>query len=232
MRKLIFICLLFFINSAFSSVVMTGTRVVFPSDVSEKVIQFTNPDAQPYLVEVKLVTGTEENAPAAPFVSVPPVFRVEAHEGQSVRIVPTKDVSTLPQNKESLFYLSFTQIPALKASNAEKNQLIIAFANRVKFFYRPDSLKGLQSDAVKSLKFTLNGTRLKVENPTGFYISINEASFSHNGKKIILATNDMLSPFSTSEWNVAGKLASLQGVKLSINQVNDYGAYVTDERQL
>lgn len=211
---------------------MVGTRVVFPSNVPDKVVQFTNPDAQPYLIEVKLTTNAKENAPAAPFISVPPIFRVEANQGQSVRIVPTKDTALLPKDRESLFYLIFTQIPAIKPSNADKNQLIIAFANRVKFFYRPASLNGLQSEAYKSLKFTLNGSKLKVENPTGFYISIAEASYLRNGKKITLATSDMIPPLSASEWNVAGKLNTLQNVKLLINQVNDYGAYITDERQL
>ncbi|MEB8290178.1 fimbrial biogenesis chaperone [Klebsiella michiganensis] len=219
-----------FAGMANASVVMTGTRVIFPSSVMEKTIQLKNPDPQPYVVQLQM---TDENGKADKnsfFSPVPPVFRMEPNTGQSVRLIFTG--RGLPEDKESVFYLDFTQLPSLKKSQQEQNRLIIAIRNRVKVFYRPASLEGTQSDAYRALSFSLENGKLNVDNPTGFYIPIREASLSINGQNIALAESVMLPPKTKTLWPLSKKITTLTGSRLHMIFVNDYGVDVKRERVL
>ena len=40
-----------------ASVVMTGTRIIYPAQASNKSIQLKNPDQQPYIVQVQVDDG-------------------------------------------------------------------------------------------------------------------------------------------------------------------------------
>ncbi len=232
MKKLILLFVLLYAHFSSASVIMVGTRVIISSGSQEKTIQFRNPDSHPYVVEIKITKENENASASVPFAVVPPVFRIEANQGQSVRLISTAASASLPRDRESVFYLNFTQIPSIKTSEAANNQLIIAVKSRIKVFYRPDSLAGQQSDAYKALKFSLNNGHIQVENPTGFYISISSAEFTNGRQKLPLAGSVMLAPFSSMEWSRAGNIASLRGGKILITQVNDYGAYVEDARDL
>lgn len=79
---------LVFIASAQASVTMLGTRIIYPADASEQALRFSNPDDHPNLVQVWLDDGRSGDAHAlsSPFLVIPPVFRVEPHGGQMVRL--------------------------------------------------------------------------------------------------------------------------------------------------
>ena len=214
-----------------ASVVMTGTRIIFPSGVNEKIIQFSNPDPQPYIMQLQLTTENNQPDLKAPFVLLPPVFRMEPHTGQSVRLI-ANGTSALPQNKESLFYLNFTQLPSMKASLQDKNSLLIALTSRVKIFYRPNSLVGDPINAYKDLVFSAHQGGLKVINPTGFYINVSEAQVMISGKVISLPDAGMLAPQSTSQWRTGQKISSLNGASIKLTMVNDYGTDIIKERPI
>ncbi|MDF7680625.1 molecular chaperone [Enterobacteriaceae bacterium ESL0689] len=217
-------------DMANASVVMTGTRVIFPSSVMEKTIQLKNPDPQPYVVQLQM---TDENGKAdknSIFSPLPPVFRMEPNTGQSVRLIFTG--RGLPEDKESVFYFDFTQLPALQKDQKDQNQLVIAVRNRVKIFYRPVSLEGMQDDAYQALNFSVVNGKFNVDNPTGFYMSIREAKLSINGQSIKLADSVMLSPKSKTLWPLSEKITILTGARLQLILVNDYGGDIKRERVL
>lgn len=219
-----------FSGLANASVVMTGTRIVFPSSTTERTIQFNNPDSQPYIIQLQMTeeSGKLNNSP--PFYLVPPVFRMEPHTGQSVRLI--YNGQALPMDRESIFYLDFTQLPALDKSKKSNNQLVIAIRNRVKVFYRPDSLIGSPGDAYQALVFSIKQGKLNIENPTGFYISVRKAEVSIDGQNLKLADTVMLAPKSTSQWVLPNKISTLNNAKLKLILVNDYGVDVKRERAL
>lgn len=214
-----------------ASVVMTGTRIIFPSGVNEKIIQFSNPDPQPYIMQLQLTKENNQPDLQAPFVLLPPVFRMEPHTGQSVRLI-ANGTAALPQNKESLFYLNFTQLPSMKASLQDKNSLLIALTSRIKIFYRPDSLVGDSINAYKDLVFSTHQGGLTVTNPTGFYINVSEAQVMISGKAISLPDAGMLAPQSTSQWRTGQKISSLNGASIKLTMVNDYGTDIIKERPI
>ena len=231
MKTFLLLLLMIYVQATSASVIMVGTRVIVTSEAKEKTVQFNNPDPQPFIVEIKL-SDEHDHSSQIPFVAVPPVFRIDPHQGQSVRLISTSAAQLLPRDRESVFYMNFTQIPALKASERNDNQLIIAVKSRVKVFYRPETLTGQQSEAFKSLRFSLNNGKVKVENPTGYYISISRARFVSHSQSVTLTDAVMLAPLSSMEWSPAGRMTSLRDGKILITQVNDYGAYVENTRDL
>lgn len=214
-----------------ASVVMTGTRVIFSSGLNEKTIQFSNPDPQPYIMQLQLTKANNQPDPQAPFVLLPPVFRMEPHSGQTARLI-ANGTAALPKDRESLFYLNFTQLPSVKADLQGRNKLIIAITSRVKIFYRPDSLPGNPNDAYKELRFSLQQGVLKVTNPTGFYININAAEILMSGNAVSVSESTMLAPQSTTEWRPAKKITSLNGTSIKLTMVNDYGTDIIKERPI
>lgn len=225
------LCAFISVNAS-SSVVMTGTRVIFPSDATEKIVQFQNSDPQPYVVQLQITNENNEPDNNAPFTMVPPVFRMEPNTGNSIRLI-ANGTKILPQDRESVFYLNFTQLPALKASQQDMNQLVIAVTSRVKIFYRPAKLTVQPDEAYRSLKFSVRQDSVTVNNPTGFYITVRKASLEMSSKKTVtLAESVMIPPKSTLQWHADRKITTLDGALLKLILVNDYGADVTREIQL
>lgn len=70
-------------SSAFASVVMTGTRIIFPGDAKEKTIQLRNTSDQPYIINIHVEDerGSDKNVP---FMPTPQTFRMEAAAGQAL----------------------------------------------------------------------------------------------------------------------------------------------------
>ncbi|MFP1590789.1 fimbria/pilus periplasmic chaperone [Escherichia coli] len=109
-------------------------------------------------------------APAVPFTATPPVSRIDAKRGQTIKLMYTASTS-LPKDRESVFWfnvLEFDQNQMQKRSRIKVG--CMAFRTRIKLFYRPDGLKGNPSEAPLALKWFWSGSEgkasLRVTNPT------------------------------------------------------------------
>lgn len=225
-------------SSASASVVLNGTRVIFPASANEKTLQFSNEGQVPYAVQVWLDKGNANSTAAtadAPFVATPPVFRINANGGQSVRLIKT--AADLPTDRESLFYLNFLQIPALQASSEQANRLLITTVSRLKVFYRPENLQGSPEKVGEHLTFKRElkdgKNQLRVENPTGYFAVIREARLSQDAHTAALAEAVILAPYSVQSWPLPAQAQKLSvGSHITLTLVNDYGADVTNELTL
>ena len=145
-----------------ASVVMTGTRIIYPEGTREKVIQLSNKDEHPNLVQLWMDDGDNQSSPSksdVPFTLTPQIFRMEAQSGQVVRLSYIE--RHLPKDRESVFYLNFLQIPALKADKQTENKLVLIVNNRIKVFYRPAALKENVDTLGEKVRVTLDDTREK-----------------------------------------------------------------------
>lgn len=218
-------------HRAAAGIVMTGTRVIYPADVREKSVQLRNTDARPYIVQIQTDSGTPGDARGDDaFILTPPIFRMEPNSGQSVRLRYVG--RALPQDRESLFYLSFTQLPAIKAGEQGGNQLILAVTNRVKVFWRPRALTAGTEEIAQGLKFSLSGSNIRVSNPFGLFATVRRASLAINGREVRLAESAMIAPKSTAEWLPSAPVSRLRGARLRLVLVNDYGSDIVIERVL
>ncbi|MFL1552223.1 molecular chaperone [Pseudomonas sp. D47] len=229
-HRLSFYCLLvlsmLFASPAFCSVVLVGTRVIYPETDKEKSLQFNSQDDYPNLVQIWLDRGKPQSEPDtadAPFVVTPQIFRISPHAGQLARLVFTG--ADLPKDRESVFYLNFMQMPAIKSSQANTNLLMLAVTSRIKVFYRPEGLSGKAGELGKMLKFKLIGSgadaKIEVENGTGFHAVIREASLLLGEQKTLVVSSVMLAPKSTALWPIRAPVKS--PYRLQITLVNDLG---------
>ncbi|MGE6433818.1 fimbrial biogenesis chaperone [Shewanella baltica] len=220
--------------TANASVVMTNTRVIYPSDAQERTIQLTNNDDFPNVVQVWTDINNSDSTPDnadGPFLALPSIFRIEPKRGQMVRLVYTG--TELPKDRESVFYLNFLQIPPLSKSNAGQNQMLVMLKNRVKIFYRPIDIESNSIDVSKKINFDIKydemGISLVVENNSPFFASFVNAKII-SGKQELLAKIDMVEPKAKKVVNIKNQQFVITApTKIEYTLVDDYGGFINGE---
>ncbi|MBO3277025.1 molecular chaperone [Pseudomonas sp. Milli4] len=212
--------------------VTVGTRVIYPGDAAEKTMQLTNQDPFPNVVQVWADVNSPNSTPDdadAPFLITPPVFRMEPRSGQSVRIRYVGE--GLPQDRESVFYLNFQQIPPRSEAHKSQNQLLVMLRNRLKLFYRPSGIAGTPEKVPEQLRFNLDrtgdGWQVMVDNPSGYYASFSGGTLLAGGREVPLK-NGMVAPKSRiGLWHIAKNAALPKGqATIRCSLINDHGARI------
>lgn len=216
-------------GTAAASVKLAATRVIYDASLRERTLQFTNQDDGPSVMQVWIDSGSEQSTPQtadAPFIVSPPVFRIEPKAGQTVRLVFTG--TSLPQDRETVFYLNTLQIPSVSAAYAGQNQMLVMLRNRLKLFYRPAGIEGRAQDAHRKLTFRLlagaRGARIAVGNGSGYYVSLVDGALTCGAHAATFAA-DMVAPRTEAQWDVEGDCpAGAAQASVKIHYVDDYGA--------
>jgi len=211
-----------------ASVVIGGTRVVFPAQQGEATVRLTNENDYATLVEAWIDSGDIKSTPNSansPFLITPPLFRMDPHKDQSLRIIYTQGSQPLPADRESLFWLNVLEIPPKPAAQAAgQNYLQFAIRSRLKLFYRPANLPGDALKAPDKLSFTVQGPALAVHNPTPYYVTISSLSLGAAGKPIDGASG-MVAPFGDLRLPLKGLApAPSAGTAVVFTTIDDYGA--------
>jgi chaperone protein EcpD len=220
---------------AHAYIVVNGTRVIYPAQKKEVIVNIENFDQMPSLVQVWIDSGDAQSKPESrqvPFIMSPPLFRLDPGKGQTLRLVYTQE--PLPLDRESLFWLNILDIPPSQATNREApaNKLEIAFKHRLKVFFRPPSLIGNASSAPAKINWELirneNGKRaLQANNPTPFHVNFNNVDLVVSGKHYE-AKSEMVPPFSSRVFNIPMLSAIPQGeVSVNYTYINDLGGAST-----
>lgn len=231
-RKLIAITISWMITGSYSALscagmVLNGTRVVYSAEQREVTVNMKNTGINPVLVQSWIDIGNPSDTPdtvVSPFILTPPITRVDAGKGQTLRI-SLVDGKKLSSSKESVFYLNVLEIPARSKNNEQPNHLSIAFRTRVKLFYRPQGLPGNADDAPEQLKWSLNNGGVTVTNPTAYYVTLGTVTYSANGKKYV-AEGDMIAPGASDHIHFKNLSAVSDIHSLSFTSLNDFGASV------
>lgn len=224
-----FVCATLFllsINLSYGSVVVTGNRIIYPESARERMVQFSNPDEAPYMIQVWTdVNSPESTAETAdgPFVATPQMFRVSAKSGQVVRLTYIGK-KPLPKDKESVFYFNFLQIPSLKQSDDGKNKLALLITSRLKIFYRPNGLTGSPDKVADSLSFRLAGKNIEVTNNSAYHASFGQVKIvdGQDNTILVVPTTPMVSPKSKGQWSLP-KSVQQSGLFITYELINDYG---------
>ncbi|RDI97221.1 molecular chaperone [Dyella solisilvae] len=219
--------------TAQASVVIGGTRVVFPAKDGEVTVRLTNQGSKPALVESWIDSGDAQSTPDkvdVPFLVTPPLFRLEPNKDQSLRIVATP--AQLPVDRESLFWLNVLEVPPKPTSleGESKNTLQFAVRSRLKLFYRPPNLPGDPLKAPESLTWkAMSGGEsiaLEIRNPTPYYVTLTTITVNSGGA-IYSADSGMISPLSTLRVAVKDMPhAPSSGASIDYTALNDYGASI------
>ena len=204
-----FIIFTLFPAIANAGIALGGTRLIYDGSKNSAAIDVLNTEQQIYLIQA-WVEGADKTP--APFVLTPPLFKINKKSQRSLRVMKTQ--SSLPDNKESLFWLSVKAIPlAEKKAGAVQ----VAVKTRIKLIYRPKGIDEPVSDIGEKLKWSLQQNTLFVSNPTPYYISFYSVKLNETTLKDV----KVIAPFSSVNFTLSG--VDLHGV-LSWMTINDYGA--------
>lgn len=199
---------------------LSRTRVIFQSTDSAQTLTIQNHGSRPYLVQ-SAVVGSPQGREAAPFMTTPPLFRLEENSKNSLRILRKGD-GALPADRESVFYFTAIAVPAMtQPKDAEEASLAarisVGIQNTIKLFYRPVGLAMTAEEAQGRLTFHLQDGSVEVKNPTPYYLTFSRLAF--DGRDI--AVRDvvpMIAPFSQASYPVTGAVRQAQWTV-----INDYG---------
>jgi len=227
------VALLSFSTLINASVTMNGTRIIYPAESASVNVEFANKNIIPYAVQVWIDSGDEESTPAtakAPFVAAPALFRIMPGSGQVLRLAYSGG-KNLPQDRESVFYFNFLQIPPAnldKDSEQKRNSVLVMLKNRVKIFYRPQSIakkiRNNKDDIQIATRQVGDKTIVKINNTSPFFVSLVNVNIKSGNKKYNRSA-DMLAPFSQTEIEFE-KLPSMKNFSVELTSINDQGAYV------
>lgn len=227
-------------SPAEASVVLGGTRIVYPAQEREVTLQIDNKGSLPALVQSWLDDGDAEAVPEntrAPFILLPPIARIEPGQAQALRIM--YNGTGLAKDKESVFYLNVLDVPPNPSmKDGEPNNFLqFAYRTRIKLFYRPAGLPGSAESAPEELKWSVvasaaGGYSLRAENPTPFHVSFVGVKLQKDGRSYV---NDegtyMVSPGGevTFPMKQGGSMPAAKEAKIAFTYINDYGGYQTLE---
>jgi P pilus assembly chaperone PapD len=210
------------VNCASANVVINGTRVIYPLNSKETVVQLINNGNDPALVQSWIDDGDINSTPEtsrAPFLLSPPVVKVAGKGGQQLRI--KKLPAILPTDRESVFYLNVLDVPPVPEDMQGMNTMQLAIKSRIKLFVRPEQLRGGIDKAIEKVDVKAEGQGFRINNKSPFFITI--ANIEGRNKKMMVAESLMLSPFSNA-FTQATSIVK-KGQHYSLRYVNDLGAF-------
>lgn len=212
-------------------------RLVYNAQDNAISIAAINHGDTPYLIQSG-VSGGADKMTKAPFVVMPPLFRLEGNTKNQIRILKVP-AAALPADRESVFYFYSTAIPGLgentgKNADADGKNTVgatVSFAIKtiLKLFYRPSNLPVTPDQARGMLHFVQQGNAVMIKNPTPYYQSF--AMLAFDGVAQDLQTHaSMVAPMShlvfpvnkrvnTVTWSV---MTDLGGVTEAVSQHTEH----------
>lgn len=162
-------------GSASASVIINKTRLVYPSDTSSIAVQLLNKSHTEHLVQSWIDNGNPESRPEdiqVPFLISPPVIKINANGGQTLKISATNRYNNLAKDRESIFWLNILDVPPMP-DNKKSNYMQVALHSRVKLFWRPGNLAMAQDDIPEHISFSPGASGNScINNATPYYLTI------------------------------------------------------------
>ena len=165
----------FFSGNALAVVNVDRTRIIFSANQTSQTLNVKNGPENPTVVQIWSDEGDLMQSPdlsKTPVFAMPPMMRLSPDEQRSIRLVLTTRHS-LPEDRESLYWLNVYQIPALtQQTGSAERKIVLPLRIRLKVFVRPATLNAPKPDDVQKLRFVVKGNQLRVENPTRWFMSL------------------------------------------------------------
>lgn len=196
------------------------TRVIFNGTSKAASLKLTNASTElPYLA-YSWIEDEKGNKSDTFFAALPPMQRLEPGAITQVRIVKQSSASTLPADRESLFYYNIREIPPAPDTAENHSVVQVAMQSKIKMFWRPAALKKKPGDRTEhGMKFSQSGKTLRVENPTPYYITLAYLGKDLRGVLPGFKTT-MIAPFGTVSLNTG----PYGGPGFYLGYMDDYGA--------
>ncbi|CAK9887097.1 MAG: putative fimbrial chaperone LpfB (plasmid) [Candidatus Erwinia impunctatus] len=188
------------------------TRVIFSSADKAQTLTVSNSGKRAYLIQTRVQKELNDTG-SAPFIVTPPLFSLQGNSRQMLRLLPQN--IALPADRESLFYITVSAIPAQSDPITSSDRLSVGVRFIIKLFYRP---QGLPRDLTScSLMFRREPHVVRVVNPSAYHQTVGMLSFDERHVESGQETS-VIPPYGSTSLPVEG----------TVNQVdwrtlNDYG---------
>lgn len=199
---------------------LSRTRIIYLSTDNTQTLTIQNQGSRPYLVQSAVVMSAEGHE-MAPFITMPPLFRLEANSQNTLRILRKGD-AVMPADRESIFYFTAIAIPgSAQPKEADTGstaaRVSVGIQNTIKLFYRPAGLAMTAEAAEGRLTFDYQADKVLVTNPTPYYLTLSRLIFDGTEVKVRESV-PMIAPFSQAGYTVVGPVHQAQWTV-----INDYG---------
>jgi P pilus assembly chaperone PapD len=203
-------------SQAMAAFVLNGTRFIYEEGKKNTSFEVTNQATETFGGQVWVDNTTQGNG--VYMVPAPPFFKVAPKEKQIIRIMKTD--SSLPSDRESLFWLNVQEIPP-KPKEAEGSQLAVAVNTKVKLIYRPKALVEGRQDAEKAMQVVKSGGESVLKNPTPYYFAVTGVKVNGQVVKLSEAVQAEISRLGPKSEVSLGK--ALPSGTVTVTAVNDWG---------
>jgi chaperone protein EcpD len=223
-----------------AGIVIQGSRVVYLAKNREVSVKMNNVTHEPSLVQSWVDKGNDKLPPDkadGPFLITPPITRVEANKGQTLRLVYTGDEAA-NKKQETVFWLNVMDVPPMPKAQGT-NFLQVAVRSRLKIFYRPEGLPGNPTESAKGLSWSVvqsgQNFAIRTRNDSAFHVSLATVNLVVGGKTYKVKAEDvkMVAPGATQNFALPNLSAMPgTGAKVSYEWVSDYGAMVKQDAEI
>lgn len=207
-----------------AAVTLQGTRIAYDASKGRDVtVKASNVGEQPAMTQVWIDAGDSQARPEnvrTPFRLTPAEPRLlQPKQGQAYRITyaPRPSETTLPTDRESVFYFNLLDIPPKPGDASDKNLLQFAVRTRVKLFYRPPGLPGNARDAAAALQWSADGDALQVLNASAYHVTLSSLTLG-DGRTVDV---DMIGPGARARYALPEGVA--MPATVSFKWLDDYG---------
>ncbi|HCD1254265.1 TPA: fimbria/pilus periplasmic chaperone [Citrobacter amalonaticus] len=199
-------------GSSFASGVGLGvTRLVYPSDARQVSLSVRNTHENLAFL-IQPWAEDSHGKKTSDFIITPPLSVLKPKSEKILRVIYAGPV--LPTDKESAFWLTVKAVPPLN-DDKKGNVLQLASANRIKVFYRPQTLTVKVQDAPAMLSVKKNDREIELTNPSPYFLTL--VNLSVNGRHL----NPLMVPPKDS---IKIKNDSARSGEITFQTINDYGA--------
>lgn len=192
------------------------TRIVMSSNDKSLAITLTNESKDvPFLAQSWIEDATGKRSENF-LLALPPLQRIDGGKKAQVRIMTLPAVSSLPKDRETLFYYNIREIPP---KSDKVNVLQVAMQSRLKLFWRPEAIqKAMNVRTEEQLTIGRNAKELTIKNPTPYYITLGYLGADNKGS-FPGFDSIMVAPFSSQKFNAE----KFNGNELSVGYIDDFG---------
>jgi len=233
------------VPSAQAAMSLSRTRLIVTAQAREASINVRSEDDLPILLQTWIddETDPEASGPDAqghpvPFITDPPMFRLDPKSSRQVRVLLVQPPEHLSQEHETLFWFNAHETPTRPASSGpeDDNYIQLAFHVRIKLFYRPAALADYTLTQAHGLRFSLARNDagepvLQVRNPAPIHRSLGRLALIHGDERIELDA-PMLTPDSQLQLPVDQPLAANSGWRVVYSTIADDGGLQEGEQVL
>lgn len=230
----------FWCAQAHAGIVIQGSRVIYLAKDREVSVKMTNAAKEPSLVQAWVDKGDDKLPPDkadGPFLIIPPITRVEANKGQTLRLTYTGDEAAA-KKQETVFWLNVLDVPPMPKAEGI-NFLQVAVRSRLKIFFRPEGLPGNPTKAAEDLSWSIvqsgKNFAIRVLNDSAFHVPLANVSLDVGGSSFKVKNEDvkMATPGATLDFALPGLSAMPDAnAKVSYEWVSDYGAVIKRDAKL